>query len=182
MTRNTLFLMAIAFCVGFLIMPAMNYVTGGKGILQTRPYISGPNQEPSPTPPTQPPGQPPIVQPPVKPQPPTVLPEPKTFAEAVAQSRQSKKPLFMIFSALWCGPCNEMKQGTWPDPQVQAALKNYVLYHVNVDKERQLANQCGIRSIPTYGTYDVSGDTIKAVKVTSGARSPQEFISWLGQN
>ena len=74
-----------------------------------------------------------------------------------------------------------MKQTTWPDQKVQEALKRFVVYNVNVDRERKIAEQCGVRTIPTYGIYDVSGNTIKPVKVISGSRPPDEFLEWLGK-
>ena len=88
--------------------------------------------------------------------------------------------LFLIFSADWCAPCNQMKS-TWADAKVKAALEQFINYHINVDKERNAANENGIRTIPTYGIYDVSSGRPKAVKVASGYKDVGELLKWLGK-
>jgi thioredoxin-related protein len=117
--------------------------------------------------------------PPQVPPVPAVIPSPTSYTEAMSLSKRYNKKLFLVFSATWCGACKEMKQNVWPDKSVKEALSKYVVYFVDVDKERELANQYGIRSIPQYGIFDVSEGTAKPIKVTAGDMSVQDFLTWL---
>ena len=60
---------------------------------------------------------------------------------------KGKKPAIVDFYADWCGPCKRLA------PILEEINKEYggkiVIYKVNVDKEKELAQQYAIRSIPT---------------------------------
>ena len=58
-----------------------------------------------------------------------------------------KKPAIIDFYATWCGPCRMIS------PILKSLAKEYadsiVVYKVDVDKEKQLAGEMGIQSLPT---------------------------------
>lgn len=62
--------------------------------------------------------------------------------------RESTLPVLVDFYADWCGPCQTM------DPiidEVLSELKGKIkLLKVNIDRNPQLAQQFGVRSIPHY--------------------------------
>ena len=166
----TIILSVLAFLVAILVM---NYKDHCLGVIQFKPsVVENPQKYISP-----------IESPPIKTSPklPIILPVPKSYVEAVEIAKKNDKKLFLIFYATWCSPCQQMKTNVWTNNKVKFALRNYVVYMVNVDKDREIANECGVRTVPTYGIFDTSSGATKLMKVTSGGRNVEEFLGWLEQ-
>src|SRR5438105_9303023 len=79
-----------------------------------------------------------------------VIPWRADLAAAQAEAKQRQKPVFLYFTASWCGPCKEMKATTWSDNTVKEAMDRYVPVKVDVDANRALADQYGIKSVPMF--------------------------------
>ena len=60
---------------------------------------------------------------------------------------KGNKPVIIDFYATWCGPCRRVA------PILQELAKEYkgkvTIYKVDTDKERELAQNMGIQSLPT---------------------------------
>lgn len=68
-----------------------------------------------------------------------VVPHPK-----IEQDGNAMKPYICVFSATWCGPCQEMK------PSIDALRKEGILiYVIDVDKAPESKTKMGVRSLPT---------------------------------
>lgn len=69
----------------------------------------------------------------------------KNPKESISKSQQ---PILVDFYADWCGPCQTMK------PIIEEVLEELgggiKLLKLNVDKNPQLSQQFGVRSIPHY--------------------------------
>jgi thioredoxin len=78
-------------------------------------------------------------------------------------------PAIIDFYADWCGPCRTLS------PRVEEIAKQYdgkiLVYKVNVDNERELAQFLGIQSIPTLLFIPVNGQP----RATMGA-IPKETL------
>ena len=101
---------------------------------------------------------------------------PKSYKEAVSWARESDKPILLIFSAGWCEPCQSMKQSVWSHEDVQKKLERYVVYKVDVDRERSLANRFGVLTLPAYAIVEGPG---KMLRAGAGERSVEEIVEWL---
>jgi thioredoxin len=68
---------------------------------------------------------------------------------------EGKLPVIIDFYANWCGPCRQLS------PRVEAIAKKYdgkiIVYKVDTDKERALAQSMGISSLPTLLFIPVKG-------------------------
>jgi thioredoxin 1 len=62
--------------------------------------------------------------------------------------KNSEKPILIDFYATWCGPCKVSA------PLVKEISEKYSdsveFYKVNVDENRELAQEYGIRNIPSF--------------------------------
>ena len=105
-----------------------------------------------------------------------IIPWRATYAAALEEARAGKKPVFVYFTADWCGPCQSLKHTTWADKDVEAALRDYVPVKVDVDRAADVATKFSVSSIPAYFVLDPSGDVVGN---WVGAFPPGQFIQEL---
>jgi thiol-disulfide isomerase/thioredoxin len=83
----------------------------------------------------------------------------------------------LYFTASWCGPCQMMKQKTWPSPIVQEALARFDFQTIDVDVEKEVAQSWSVRSMPTYLVVDPNRQ-IELARM-SGFMDSQRMAVWL---
>ena len=78
---------------------------------------------------------------------------------------------YLTFTASWCGPCQRIA------PILEELATEYndkiVIYKVDIDKERKLAEAFGISSIPAILYIPAEGEPV----MTVGARDKVKFRS-----
>jgi len=92
-----------------------------------------------------------------------------------------KQQVILIFSAAWCGPCQDMKRNTWPILKKDGTLNSYEVYEIDVDKDKKYSKLFNVTSMPTVVLckYDTDGETILEISRFEGARSASEVKQWL---
>jgi thioredoxin len=88
---------------------------------------------------------------------------------------EGSKPAIIDFYADWCAPCRQLS------PLVEQIAKEYegkiVVYKVDTDKERGLAQSLGITNLPTLLYIPVSGKP----EVTLGALPKEAIIKKINE-
>lgn len=125
------------------------------------------------------------IQPQVEPQEPKSQPKderPKqqivaqNYQDALKKSSELGIPVLVMFETDWCGWCKKMKQETLPNTKVKAALKNYIIVHVNTDNNRFVARKFGVRGLPSYVITNYREANLKK---GSGYKDADAFVKWL---
>jgi thioredoxin 1 len=68
-------------------------------------------------------------------------------SEGFERAVSSAKKCLVDFYATWCGPCKAMNPIL---ESVETELGSDLIYKIDVDKNRDLVEKYGIRSVPTF--------------------------------
>ena len=107
-----------------------------------------------------------------------IIPWRKDLPTAIAEAAQSRKPIFIDFTASWCEPCRSMRGTTWASADVKAALDRFVPVQIDVDAAADIAGKFQINAIPHFFICDPDGTPRRDAE---GAMNPREMIDWLGK-
>ena len=89
---------------------------------------------------------------------------PKFFTTApsvLKAAKQNGKPVILIFSAAWCGPCQTMKKEVYPSSVVQPLQDKFNWAYLDIDDEAnsKLAEGFHVKTIPHLFFLDAAGKT-----------------------
>lgn len=101
-----------------------------------------------------------------------------SHAAALKASKESGKPVVMIFSASWCPPCQANKKNVYPSKEVKAHHDQFVWAYLDADDDANIPamQKAGVNGIPHIEIIDKTGKTIgQAI----GGTSPAAFAKVL---
>ncbi|MCW5824688.1 MAG: thioredoxin family protein [Cyanobacteria bacterium TGS_CYA1] len=99
--------------------------------------------------------------------------------EALEKAQKENKYLLLDFTASWCGPCKQMDESTWTNPEVENWIKkNAVALQIDVDEQKELAQKFNIAAMPTVILFQ-SQNLEKEFDRSKGFKEPEKLLSWL---
>lgn len=99
-----------------------------------------------------------------------------TGAQFLRALQKTDQPLVVDFWAPWCGPCKMFAPVFAQAAQQLEPRARFV--KINTENEQAIAQQFGIRSIPTLAIFK-NGQEVNRV---SGAMDLTNFVQWVNQS
>jgi thiol:disulfide interchange protein len=97
--------------------------------------------------------------------------------EARVVAARERRPIYVDFFATWCGPCEEMVEGTYRDPDVIRRLnREFVPVMIDIDKQPVMAAQFSVGPIPDGAFLSYDGQPLTR---SIGYHDADEFLSIL---
>lgn len=62
---------------------------------------------------------------------------------------KTDQKILIIFSADWCSHCQKVKDDINNDPEISEIVKNYEIIIVDFDRDKELVEGYGIKTLPT---------------------------------
>lgn len=85
-----------------------------------------------------------------------------TSEQAFDQAKQSGKPVFLYWGAVWCPPCEEIKQTVFKSPEFIALSHSFIPVYLDGDTERAqtLGETYSVYGYPTMIVFNPKGEEI----------------------
>ncbi len=100
------------------------------------------------------------------------------LADALVKAKADNKPVIVIFSAVWCGPCQSMKKKVYPSAEVKPFHDKFIWAYLDADDNANDADskKFGVSGIPHIEFLDSAG---KSIGQQVGSGSPEAFAKKL---
>lgn len=100
-----------------------------------------------------------------------------SYAAAAQEAAEQEKPLLVGVTAVWCGPCQQMKQLTFQNTGLaEYVSEQFIPLMIDADSQSQLVSKFQISSYPTLL---VISPELKIVKRFTGFQSASTLLSGL---
>ena len=100
------------------------------------------------------------------------------FKAVSAAAEKSGKPMILVFSAVWCGPCQLMKKDIYPSAAVKPFHDKFEWAYLDADEDKNAAlmKKFDVSGIPHIQFLSKSG---KDLGSQIGATSAEDFANTL---
>lgn len=107
-----------------------------------------------------------------------------SLKEAIKDSLAKSKPVFIMYSATWCGYCQAADRDVFSKPEVQKALHDITTLRVdssdNTPEQVNMMNLYDVQGFPTIIGYDKQGN-VTALQQRVSVSSVLGFITQLSK-
>lgn len=99
------------------------------------------------------------------------------FQQAQQFARTQSKPMLVMFTASWCGPCKVMKKTTLSDREVEQIIgQHFIPVMIDVDANPAVSSRFEVKSMPTIMVMSAAGEVKERIV---GGKSKAQFVPFL---
>lgn len=91
----------------------------------------------------------------------------KSYDDALAEAKKSKKPICLIFYTQWCPHCQNYSS-VFHDPKVVDKSKEFIMVRIDADKDPKLSEQFALDGKYIPRTYFLAPDGKVDAEITAG--------------
>ncbi len=99
----------------------------------------------------------------------------KSYDDALAEAKKSKKPICLIFYTQWCPHCQNYS-GVFHDPKVVEKSKEFVMVRIDADKDQKLSDQFALDGKYIPRTYFLAPDGKVDAEITVTGRDKFKYF------
>jgi thioredoxin-related protein len=103
-----------------------------------------------------------------------------SYETALATAKKEGKPIILVFSAVWCPPCQSMLKSVYPSAEVKPLQDKFVWAYLDVDDAETVkaGQKFAVEGIPHIQFLTSEG---KAIDKSIGGLPPAEFAAELNK-
>jgi thiol-disulfide isomerase/thioredoxin len=103
---------------------------------------------------------------------------------ALADARDSGKPVIVVFAAVWCPNCRTMEEETFTSPEIRGLADRFLWVQIDIDRNPTLTRAYEVTAVPAVYFLDSSGtkrgETLGAMEPVAFRGYLQQFLDNLG--
>ena len=101
-----------------------------------------------------------------------------SYRKVLSEQKETGKPAVLIFSATWCGPCQEMKKKVYPSADITPFHDKFIWAYLDSDdsQNKKAKEKYAVKGIPHIEFLDSTGESLGQ---QVGSSSPADFAKKL---
>jgi serine/threonine protein kinase/thioredoxin-related protein/Tfp pilus assembly protein PilF len=103
------------------------------------------------------------------------------YDKSLVRAARENKPVLIEFYSTTSFWSKVLEETTYPDPQVQDALKSYIPLRINAELNGELANRYKVKWYPSHLIINQNGETLDGVRYYMEPPGPKTFLKNLNE-
>jgi thioredoxin-related protein len=100
------------------------------------------------------------------------------YKDAVEISKETKRPIYILFVDKDCGWCSLQKE-IYEKPEVINVLKEgFIVSFVDLSEEKEISKKYKVRSVPSHFILDSEGEVLKKIV---GYKDKDKFLNFISK-